>query len=228
MSDVVVIVSGGMDSVTLLYDVISQGHKPHVLSFDYGQRHKKELICAKWNCEQLCVPDHLIVNLGVLNELAESCLTRPNLPVPEGNYDEPSMKATVVPNRNMVMLSLATAFAISTKSEAVYYGAHAGDHTIYPDCRPEFVKAMDVAMKLCDWKRIELRVPYLRMTKADILRIGKTLNVPYTMTWTCYKGEPISCGQCGSCRERLEAFEIANMEDPLNYQDGTNRKPLEG
>jgi 7-cyano-7-deazaguanine synthase len=227
MSDVVVIVSGGMDSVTLLYDVISQGHKPHVITFNYNQRHQKEIQCAKYHCEKL-VPDHLIVNLGVLNELAESSLTRPNLPVPEGNYDEPSMKATVVPNRNMVMISLATALAISTKSEAVYYGAHAGDHTIYPDCRPEFVKAMDVAMKLCDWRRIELRAPYLRMTKADILRIGKTLNVDYNQTWTCYKGEQLSCGQCGSCRERLEAFEIASMTDPLPYQVGTNRKPLEG
>jgi 7-cyano-7-deazaguanine synthase len=228
MSDVVVIVSGGMDSITLLYDIISQGHRPHVVTFNYNQRHKKEIDCAKYHCELLHVSDHYIVDLSVLNELADSCLTRPNLSVPEGNYDEPSMKATVVPNRNMVMLSLATAFAISTKSEAVYYGAHSGDHTIYPDCRPEFIKAMDTAMKLCDWRRIELRVPYMRMTKADILRIGKNLNVDYSQTWTCYKGEAISCGQCGSCRERLEAFEIANMVDPIAYQEGTNRKPIGG
>jgi 7-cyano-7-deazaguanine synthase len=138
------------------------------------------------------------------------------------------MKATVVPNRNMVMLALATAYAITLKAEAVYYGAHSGDHTIYPDCRPEFIKSMDNTMKLCDWNRIELRVPYMRMTKSDILRIGKELKVDYSHTWTCYKGELTSCGKCGSCRERLEAFEIAGMDDPLTYQEGANRKPLGG
>ena len=228
MSEVVVIVSGGMDSVTLLHDIISQGHKVHALTFNYGQRHIKEIQCAKEQCQLLHIPDHLILNLESLNDVAASSLTRINSPVPEGNYDEPSMKATVVPNRNMVMLSLATALAITTKSEAVYYGAHSGDHTIYPDCRPEFVKAMDVAMKLCDWRRIELRVPYLRMTKGDILRIGQQLNVDYSKTWTCYKGELLPCGKCGSCRERLEAFEIASMDDPLTYQEGANRKPLGG
>lgn len=226
MSDVVVIVSGGMDSVTLLYDVASQGHTIHALTFNYGQRHNVEITYANKHCEYLAI-NHKILSLDVLSEVAPSCLTRKE-PVPEGNYDEENMKATVVPNRNMVMLALATSYAISTKSEAVYYGAHAGDHTIYPDCRPEFIKSMDNTMKLCDWRRIELRVPYMRMTKADILRIGKELKVDYSQTWTCYKGERISCGKCGSCRERLEAFEIANMTDPLVYQEGTNRKPLEG
>jgi 7-cyano-7-deazaguanine synthase len=226
MAKVVVIISGGMDSTTLLYDVASQGHSIYALSFDYKQRHSQELEHAKYHCGRLCI-DHKVLPLDVLNEVAASCLTRAT-PVPEGNYDEASMKATVVPNRNMVMLALATAYAITLKAEAVYYGAHSGDHTIYPDCRPEFIKSMDNTMKLCDWNRIELRVPYMRMTKSDILRIGKELKVDYSHTWTCYKGELTSCGKCGSCRERLEAFEIAGMDDPLTYQEGANRKPLGG
>jgi 7-cyano-7-deazaguanine synthase len=215
-STVVVILSGGMDSTTLLYDVISQGFKVHAVSFDYGQRHNKELQCAVLTCHNLKVP-HIILMLDVLGEIASSSLTR-DIAVPEGAYDDESMKQTVVPNRNMVMLALATSYAISIGADAVYYGAHSGDHTIYPDCRPEFIRAMDNVMKLCDWRRIELRAPYQRLTKADILEVGFKLGVDYSTTWTCYNGREKSCGKCGSCNERLLAFDVLGKKDPLEYE----------
>lgn len=221
-STVVVIVSGGMDSVTLLHDVVSQGFKVHGLSFDYEQRHKKELDCAVSNCQKLKVP-HVTLDLGILGAIAASSLTRPDQDVPEGAYDGENMKQTVVPNRNMVMLALATSYAISVGADAVYYGAHSGDHTIYPDCRPEFIRVMDNAMKLCDWRRIELRAPYSRFTKADILQIGFKLGVDYADTWTCYNGREKSCGRCGSCDERLMAFEVIGKKDPLEYESDALR-----
>jgi 7-cyano-7-deazaguanine synthase len=206
-----------MDSTTLLYDVISQGFKVHALSFDYHQRHQKELDYALSTCKTLGIP-HVVVNLWALGEIASGSLTREEEEIPEGAYDDLSMRQTVVPNRNMVMLALATSFAISIGADAVYYGAHSGDHCIYPDCRPEFIRAMDNAMKLCDWRRIELRAPYSRLTKADILEVGFKLGVDYANTWTCYKGGERACGKCGSCDERLLAFEILGKKDPLPYE----------
>lgn len=211
---VVVILSGGMDSTTLLYDAKRYYEDVHALSFDYNQRHKKELEFAKKTCEKLKVP-HKIVNLSCLNELAESCLTRKEQEVPEGHYSDENMKQTVVPNRNMVMLALATAYAITLNASKVLYGAHSGDHDIYPDCRPEFVEKLNEAVKICDWRVIEIEAPYLDISKIDILKIGKDLEVDYSLTWTCYKGEDKPCGKCGSCVERAEAFEKNNMEDPL-------------
>lgn len=140
------------------------------------------------------------------------------LGVPEGNYADENMKQTVVPNRNMVLLSIAAAYAIGIKANHLFYGAHAGDHTIYPDCRPAFVSAMTTAFHLCDWSDIILDVPYLHMTKGDIVKRGMSLNVDYSMTWTCYKGGEKPCGKCGSCDERLAAFREAGIKDPVEYQ----------
>lgn len=214
---VIVILSGGMDSTTLLYDVINQGYDVYALSFNYNQKHKKELIYAEGTCFKLKIP-HKIVDLNVLNQLAPSSLTRDNWDVPEGHYAGENMKQTVVPNRNMVLLSLATSYAISIDAKKIFYGAHAGDHDIYPDCRKEFVEKMRDVIKICDWKEVELEAPYLDMDKGDIAIKGKELNVDYSLTWTCYKGKEKACGKCGSCTERLEAFQKAEMEDPIKYE----------
>jgi 7-cyano-7-deazaguanine synthase len=212
----VVILSGGMDSTTLLYDVVKQGFDVSVLSFNYGQRHVKELDCAKKTCQKLNL-QHKILDLSILNEVAPSSLTRENWDVPEGKYDDENMKQTVVPNRNMVMLSLATSYAIGIKAKHLFYGAHAGDHAIYSDCRPEFVESIGKTISLCDDFKIDFKAPYLFMDKGDIAIRGKELSVPYEDTWTCYKGLEKACGVCGSCSERLEAFAKAGMKDPVEY-----------
>ena len=213
----VVVLSGGMDSTTLLYDVKNQGYETYAISFNYGQKHKKELIGAKQTCINLEI-SHKIVSLDVLNQLAPSALTRNDIDVPEGHYAEESMKATVVPNRNMVLLSLATSYAISVGAKKLFYGAHAGDHDIYPDCRKEFIDSMKQSIDLCDWSKVELEAPYWNIDKGDIAIKGKELNVDYSLTWTCYKGKEKACGKCGACVERLEAFEKADVDDPVEYE----------
>lgn len=214
----VVILSGGMDSTTLLYDMINEGYDVYALSFNYRQKHKKELIYARRTCKKLLI-SHKIVDLKVLNSIAPSALTRNEWKVPEGHYTDENMKQTVVPNRNMVMLSLAVSYAIGIGAKYLAYGAHAGDHAIYPDCRSEFVDKISEAIKLCDWNKIELKVPYLQIDKGDIVAKGQELKVDYGLTWTCYRGEHKACGKCGSCVERLEAFERNNTVDPLKYKN---------
>jgi len=217
MSKAVVILSGGMDSTTLLYDIVSQGYEAYALSFNYNQKHKKELDCAKATCNKLNIP-HKILDLAVLNEVAPSSLTRDDREIPEGHYASDNMKQTIVPNRNMVMLSIATAYAIGIGAEKLFYGAHAGDHTIYEDCRPEFVESLKQAIKLCDANPPELLAPYSTIDKGDIAIIGKELEVDYSLTWTCYKGAEKACGKCGACQERLEAFQKAGIKDPIEYE----------
>jgi len=218
MEKAIVILSGGMDSTTLLYDVLSKKDKEvHAVCFNYGQKHSKELNCARETCMKLDVPLHEI-RIEALGQIAPSSLTHKDMKVPEGNYDETNMKSTVVPNRNMVLISLATSLAIGLEAKTLYYGAHKGDHTIYPDCRREFVEALRETIKLCDWNVVNLQAPYIEMDKGDIAIRGKELGVNYKSTWTCYKGLTKACGKCGSCRERLEAFEKAGMEDPIQYE----------
>jgi len=219
----VVILSGGMDSTTLLYDVINQGYEVSALSFNYGQKHVKELECAKATCKKLGV-NHKIVQLDVLNDLAPSALTRKDIAVPEGHYEAENMKLTVVPNRNMIMLSLATAYAIQKKASKLFYGAHAGDHTVYLDCRKEFIDSMKTSISLCDWHKVELEASFWNIDKGDIAIKGKKLGVDYSLTWTCYNpiskegcNETVACGKCGACQERLEAFEKAGYKDPVEY-----------
>ena len=214
----VIILSGGMDSTTLLYDLINQDYEMYALSFDYNQKHKKELECAKATCAKLNI-NHKILDLSILNDIAPSALTRDDWEVPEGHYADENMKQTVVPNRNMVMLSLATSYAISLKAKKLFYGAHAGDHIIYPDTRKEFIDAIKQTIKLCDWNEVNLEAPYWNMDKGDIVNKGKELNVDYSLTTTCYKGKEKACGKCGSCRERLEAFKKTGIEDSIEYDN---------
>jgi 7-cyano-7-deazaguanine synthase len=215
----VIILSGGMDSTTLLYDLISQGSEVTAITFDYGQRHRKEIESAKATCKSLNAPQK-IISLPIFREIAySSCLTGDDT-VPEGHYAEESMRKTVVHNRNMVLLSIAAAYALNIEASTLFYGAHAGDHTIYPDCRPEFVAAMREAFLICDWNPLILKAPYLFLTKGEIVKRGTDLGVDYSLTWTCYKGGERACGKCGSCTERLEAFTTAGRKDPLEYEHG--------
>lgn len=220
MKKAVIIASGGMDSTTLLYDILDRGYAVYALSVDYGQRHSKELEFIKKTCKKLKVP-HKVADLSSVGKelLSASALTSKKISIPEGDYREEGMKLTVVPNRNMILLSLAVGYAVNIGAGKVFYGAHAGDHAIYPDCRREFVEAMKGAIRLADWKKIELEAPYIDLDKGDIAIKGKGLGVDYSLTWTCYKGQKKACGKCGACRERLEAFQKAEMEDPVEYEE---------
>ena len=211
----VLILSGGMDSATLLYHLRSQGDEVECLGIDYKQRHGRELGYAYALCKKLGVRFDVLDLSGLAQFLTGSSQSDPSIPVPFGKYDEPSMKLTVVPNRNMFMLAAAGAVAIARKADRLAYGAHAGDHTIYPDCRPEFVHAMLAAFKLCDWHSLDLVAPFINMTKGEIAAAGIALGVPYSSTWTCYVGGSQPCGQCGACTERAEAFAFAGHPDPL-------------
>lgn len=217
MSKVVSLLSGGLDSTTLLYDLIDSGHEVHPISFYYRQKHNRELDAAMLTCSKLGIKIK-VVDLSILSELAPSALTRKDWKIPEGHYEEESMKQTVVPNRNMVLISLAVSYAIGIGASDVYYGAHGGDHAIYPDCRSEFIQAMRKSILLCDWSKITLKAPYLSLTKIEILKRGIELKVDFSKTWTCYLGEKSACGKCGSCQERLEAFATCGVKDPIQYE----------
>jgi 7-cyano-7-deazaguanine synthase len=208
-----IILSGGMDSTTLLYWAINQGYDCTTLSVDYGQKHKKELLFAKKTCKKLKVKN-ICIDLPILKKLP-SALTDKRLTVPDGHYNDPIMKKTVVPNRNMILLSIAGAIAISEDIPNLGYGAHKGDHAIYPDCRKEFAEAMKGVLNLCHYTPLALLTPFIEMNKADIAQIGKELNVNYALTWSCYKGKKKPCGTCGTCIERKEAFEKVGLKDPL-------------
>jgi 7-cyano-7-deazaguanine synthase len=215
---VVLIHSGGLDSTVLLYALHRAGHVLHALSVDYGQRHRKELDAAVAICAELGV-DHRVVDLQAVRPLLAGSALTDDRPVPEEPYDEATMRQTVVPNRNMILLSLAVAWAVSLKAEAVAYAAHAGDHATYPDCRPTFVEAMREAVRLCDWHAVELLTPFADERKEDIVRLGAELGVPLARTWSCYKGEALHCGRCGTCIERREAFVRAGVPDPTVYNE---------
>ncbi len=211
----VLVISGGLDSTTLLYDLVLSENEIYAISFNYHQKHLKELSCAKASCEKLNIP-HKIVDISAISELLQgSSLTSSDIGTPHGRYDEASMKKTVVPNRNMIMISLATAYAISIKADKVYYGAHTGDVSIYPDCRLEFVDKLNEAIKICDWHKVELVAPYLHFDKGDIVKLGTVLGVDYSMTTSCYEGGEFPCMLCGSCNERIAAFKKAGRKDPL-------------
>ncbi|HPF37641.1 MAG TPA: 7-cyano-7-deazaguanine synthase QueC [Phycisphaerae bacterium] len=214
--NVVLLHSGGLDSTTLLYHLRDQGDVVRCLAVDYGQRHARELAAATSICEAIGV-EQRSVDLGSITPLLAGSALTDDTPVPQTPYDRESMKATVVPNRNMILISIATAWAVSLKYDAVAYAAHGGDHEIYPDCRPAFAEAMDRAMGLCDWRPVRLRPAFVGKSKADLVRLGAALGVPFERTWSCYVGGDAHCGRCGTCVERREAFRIAGVEDPTVY-----------
>jgi 7-cyano-7-deazaguanine synthase len=214
---VVVIFSGGMDSYTVLNHALKQGYDVHALTFDYGQRHVKEIQYAQRACDELNV-HHKIVDISAINSIIAGSSLTDNIDIPEGHYEAESMQSTVVPNRNMILLSLAVGYAVSLKATKVFYGAHSGDHAIYPDCRPEFVKRMQDVCAIANYDAIDIIVPYLHNDKIEILADGIKMNLDYNKTWTCYNGREKACGKCGACQERLEAFEKNNVTDPLEYE----------
>ncbi|GEK46094.1 7-cyano-7-deazaguanine synthase [Bisbaumannia pacifica] len=224
----VIIYSGGMDSFTVLHQALAEGLEVHALSVDYGQRHHRELDTARRVCQALGVP-HQVVDLRAIHGLVDaSALTDTAQALPEGDYAADNLAATVVPNRNMILLSLALAKAINIGAEEVRYGAHGGDHDLYPDCRPEFVRRMQAAAEVCDFAPLRLTVPFLHNSKAEILAAGLALGLDYADTWTCYRGEALACGRCGSCRERLAAFAANGVVDPLAYAADSPRPDLAG
>jgi len=214
---VVVIYSGGMDSFTVLNRAIHDGKEVFALTFDYGQRHVKEIEYASSVCKSLNV-NHKVIDISAINQLLAGSSLTDDIDIPEGHYEAESMKSTVVPNRNMILLSLAVGYAVSVGASQVYYGAHSGDHAIYPDCRPEFVMKMNEVCKIANYESVEIFSPYLTVTKSDILTDGLKMGLKYDNTWTCYNGREKACGQCGACQERLEAFSDNNTTDPLSYE----------
>lgn len=213
----VIIVSGGMDSITLLYD-----HKDEIalgISFDYGSNHNaREIPFAKMHCERLGIK-HITINLDFMHQYFKSSLLDGADAIPEGHYADNNMKSTVVPFRNGIMLSIAIGIAESNNLDQVFIANHGGDHTIYPDCRPEFIKAIDSAANAGTYNNVKVIAPYTQITKSDIARIGKKLGIDYTETWSCYKGGEIHCGKCGTCVERKEALAEAGIEDCTIYEE---------
>ncbi|EAQ63616.1 putative regulator protein [Marinomonas sp. MED121] len=215
----VVVYSGGMDSYTVLHKALSENDEIYAISFNYGQKHNKELIIAAQVCQELNIP-HKVVDITAINSLmAGSSLTLDSdEAIPEGDYEDANMKSTVVPNRNMVLISMAIAYAVSLEASKVYYGAHSGDHDIYPDCRPEFVEAMNAVSLIANYQAVEIIAPFLKSSKAEILASGLAMNLDYSKTWTCYNGREKACGKCGSCLERLASFKQHNLIDPIKYE----------
>jgi len=214
---VVVIYSGGMDSFTLLHLARSRGYTVHALSFNYGQRHVRELDAARAVCAREAIPHKIIDIRAMADVMAGSSLTS-DIAVPEGHYQEDNMKSTVVPNRNMILLSLATGYAVTVAAGTVWFGAHGGDHAIYPDCRPEFVSRMDAVCRVANYQPVAVEAPFMTLDKGEILAQGLKLGLDYSQTWTCYNGRERACGRCGSCVERLEAFTAHGLSDPLPYE----------
>lgn len=211
----IVVLSGGMDSATLLYQVRRE-HRGELLaavSFDYGQRHKKEIACAR----DLAMHVGAVFRMVPMGVLHGSALVDKKVDVPEGRYDDVSMKATVVQGRNLAFTSIAV--GMSEPGDHLYLGVHAGDHAIYPDCREEFWWHLTKAIH--DAYEVHVHTPFIGVGKADIVALGSDLGVPYGLTWSCYKGGDRHCGRCGTCVERAEAFALAGVVDPTDYEDKT-------
>ncbi len=218
----VVIASGGVDSSTLLYKTVNDNYETYALTFIYGQKHKREIESAKKICEGIKV-HHKIIDLSVLKDvLSGSALTDSGVEIPEvpetAEYYE-TLRATIVPNRNSIFLSIAIGYAVSIKANYIFFGAHHSDRGVYPDCRQEFVEAFEYAERLAnDSTHLVISAPFVRMNKSEIVKLGAELGVPYKETWSCYKGGRIHCGVCSSCRERKRAFQEAGVVDPTEYE----------
>lgn len=216
----IVICSGGLDSVSLAHRIAGEHQLKGLVSFDYGQRHAKELTYAAACAERLAVAHKVIDIRGIGAALSGSALTD-DIDVPDGHYEEASMKLTVVPNRNAIMLAIAFGMAAAEKVDAVATAVHGGDHFIYPDCRPGFVDAFQQMQNqaLDGYAKVELYTPYVHVPKSDIVKDGARYGTPFAETWSCYKGGEMHCGRCGTCVERREAFHLAGIDDPTEYAD---------
>ena len=225
----IVICSGGLDSVSLAHKVAGEGTLQGLLSFDYGQRHVKEVEYAAACARRLGVPHKVVDITAVGAALSGSALTD-DVDVPDGHYAEETMKITIVPNRNAIMLAIAFGMAAAEKAEAVAAAVHGGDHFIYPDCRPGFIDAFQAMQDqaLDGVARVRLYTPFVTVSKADIVTEGAKWNTPFAETWSCYKGGDVHCGRCGTCVERREAFHLAGVADPTEYADAEVWKAATG
>ncbi len=215
---VVVLCSGGMDSVTALHWARAHHEVRAVLSFDYGSKHNhREIPCAVAQAEKLGLP-HQTIPLAFIGEHFSSDLLQSGGEIPEGHYAADNMQRTVVPFRNGIMLAVAGGFAESAGAQGLVIAAHTGDHTIYPDCREDFMAAMAGALRHGTYAGVELLRPFIAMDKAQVVREGVKLGVDFAQTWSCYKGGAIHCGKCGTCVERREAFLLAGVPDPTEYE----------
>lgn len=218
----IVILSGGLDS-TVLLNVLKHRNTEmslYGLSFNYDQKHKKELTYAKEWGLKLC-NEWRLVDLNFMKDFSKnSALSNEEVPIPEDNYNHINQKLTVIPNRNMIMLSIAVAWAESLGVRSVYYGAHKNDRVIYPDCRSEFVEAISKASVLGTYTKVAIYAPFVNTLKSDIVNYGARLDIDFKKTWSCYNGRKKHCGRCGTCQERKEAFINSKIEDPTEYEDG--------
>lgn len=222
MSSIVCLVSGGMDSATLLYKARSlYGTGVSAVAFDYGQRHRKELGYARALCNTIEVPLDVIDISNITPYIGGSALTS-EIPVPDGHYAAANMAITVVPNRNAIMLSIAFGLAVAKNISIIAAAMHSGDHPIYPDCRPEFVESFNAMQRIAvegfGHPELQLWAPFIRAAKSDIALEGHRLGVRFEQTWSCYNGRQMHCGTCGTCQERREAFREAKLEDPTHYE----------
>ncbi len=210
-----IILSGGMDSVTMLYEY--RDRIELALTFDYGSNHaENEIACARLHCERLGIR-HIIIPLDFMHRYFTSSLLQGGDAIPEGHYTSENMASTVVPFRNGIMLSIACGMAESNGLKVVMIANHGGDHTIYPDCREEFIQAMSQAMTAGTDTDVRVFAPYTNITKSDIARHGRDLGLDYSETWSCYKGGEVHCGKCGTCIERREALAEAGINDTTEY-----------
>ena len=218
----VIVLSGGLDSTTCMGMAKEKGYELYPITFHYGQKHNREVEQAKKVAEYYDAPDHRIVNISFLNQIGGSALTDDSIDVPS-DMDEDEIPVTYVPARNMIFLSLASAYAEVIGAEAIYIGVSAVDYSGYPDCRPEFIQSMNETVNLATkagatGSEMKIDTPLINMTKADTVNEGLRLNVPYELTTSCYNGEEEACGECDSCRLRLKGFEEAGAVDPIPYK----------
>ena len=221
----VVLLSGGMDSVAALYETLEHSQVVAALSFHYGSKHNdKEIPFAAHHAAKFGVP-HLVIPLDFIGKHFASDLLASGGEIPKGHYEEATMKSTVVPFRNGIMLAIAAGFAESREAQGLVIAAHAGDHAIYPDCRESFMQAMGAAIGQGTYAQIELVRPFIALTKAQIAARGAELGVDFARTWSCYEGREMHCGECGTCVERREAFLLSGVPDPTGYESITPLPP---
>ena len=213
--DSLIIVSGGMDSITLLYD--RKDSIALALSFDYGSNHNsREIPYAQLHCQRLGIR-HIVIPLDFMHQYFTSSLLEGAEAIPDGHYADENMKSTVVPFRNGIMLSVAIGIAESNGLKKVLIANHGGDHAIYPDCRPDFISAINKAAMSGTYLNVEVDAPYTNISKTDIARRVAALGIDYSETWSCYKGGAVHCGTCGTCVERKEALHDAGIDDKTEY-----------
>jgi len=215
---VIILVSGGMDSVCALYDAAEKNDVMLGISFNYGSKHNtKEIPFAEYHCKKLNIK-HITIELDFMNKYFESSLLQNGGDIPDGHYQDSNMQQTVVPFRNGIMLSIAAGVAESKNADGLVIAAHSGDHAIYPDCTEDFLASMAKSIRLGTYVNIEIIRPFVAMSKDEIAKRGNELGVDFSNTWSCYKGMELHCGKCGTCVERKEAFQLAGLEDPTLYK----------